>query len=272
MKDFYYQERKMAARRIRQIRQKEKDDGLATYAQRRNGERYNFLLQGLQGTLDYARRLPSNLVVDIGAGVTRAIKEISEEEMAKDLKFKATILGFYMINSKLFYEKSRLYKKLVDELKKQGKEAPRRIGNKYLIEQNLGLKNTHITSAETLRPFADESVAVLLSVYSVNYSASLRLVAESIDRVLVPGGVFKGFFPFRKEDTSLEAETAYPFVVALAEKGYDIVCAEGDQLDNGYYEGHGIVLAVKPGGGQPVTARELFCKDLESIARKKPLK
>ena len=51
-----------------------------------------------------------------------------------------------------------------------------------------------MTSAESLIGFDDGSVGVVLGVFSVAYSTEPELVAASIDRVLVAGGVFKGTF------------------------------------------------------------------------------
>lgn len=203
--------RDAAAAKIRQARTKERTG--TPYNVDRPGWQYVGELAGVENLFAYVRNLPSKIILDIGAGTTSAIAEIADNEMAKGLQFKATVLR-----------------------------------SRAEITNNLGSENIHITSAEMLRGIADTSVGAIIAVHSLRYSAAPELAAKSIDRVLVPGGVFKG---------AKLKDSFGPILDTLSALGYDI--AEHEK-----WGGADIMLAIKPGNTSGNAAEEILKADLET--------
>lgn len=127
-------------------------------------------------------------------------------------------------------------------------------------------RDYRITSAEVLRGIPDNSIAGVMSVYSVTYSHAPDMVMKRINDILIPGGVFKGCF-FRPDDKKTEYadlyrrthfNTADPFKTALIRLGFketDIAV-----VDNGRCE---LLLAIKPGGPVGISAQQLLEVDRE---------
>lgn len=176
----------------------------------RNGYEYLYQLKGLESFLNYVRDLSgSRILLDIGAGTTRGINDISKTSLGLDLDFKATGL---FANPE--------------------------------VEQFLGKKNYTITSAETLRGIGANSIAGILAVNSIAYSQSPETVAKRLDQILIPGGAIKGSFSWTSylEDISQNEGTiksSKPFVAEFGRLGYDV--AHGEDFS--------VMLAIKPGVG-----------------------
>ena len=210
-------ERRAVIERVAMLRREERK---GFYHAARGKQSYDKYLEGYLGSLDYVRELGStNLVLDIGAGITRAAYEISTSSEGKDLNFEATTLTF----------------------------LPK-------INEYLGKEKVHITPAEILRGVEDSSVGLALAVYSITYSVNPDAAIDSINRVLVPGGILKGVFRDSKdEDATLSrlAKPINPFEQRLRSLGYDIAIGNDD----------GILLAKKPGGNVVRTAEEILEAD-----------
>jgi len=148
--------RKQAAQQIRNARLKERTVH-DYYNLNRTGPQYIKDLGGVKNFFSYVKGLSSNRVLDIGAGTTHGIRDLSlSPSLNAGAQFEATVL-----------------RPNLD------------------IEMYLGEEHTHITSAEELRGIPDASMGGVLSVYSLTYSVAPELVVKSIDRVLVPGGAVK---------------------------------------------------------------------------------
>jgi len=183
-------------------------------------------LRGLKHLLEYLRQqtsnLKSNTILDVGAGLTIAISELERLPLGKGFNFLATVL----------------------------KGHPE-------IEVHLGMERVHITSVERLRGVRNKSIACVLGVFSIAYSASPRLAIQQIDRVLVPGGILKASFQhseFVEEEHKIR--THHEFTSTLKELGYDVAIIENtdDEAE--------IVLAIKP-GLNGISAKELINQDNE---------
>lgn len=210
--------RDLIARQIWRARSAERG---GEYRTGRPGFAYIDELDGIQNLFAYVKKLPVKKVIDVGAGTTSGIAEISKSTMAEGLDFGATVLRM-----------------------------------RPEIEENLGTKRTHVTSVEALRGIPDGSVACVIAVYSIAYSAAPEIAVRSVDRVLVPGGVFKGVFgtKFSRSRYGL-AEDAY-FRGQLQDLRYDIAVRRRETSN--------ILLAIKPGGSIPVSAKELLELDTNS--------
>ncbi len=240
----FFNPRNTAARKIKRIRRKEYKQGLDLYQQERSGIHYLKWLGGLQGTFRYAQGLPSNLVVDIGAGSTRGIKSISEQKFAKKFKFKATVLSINTVN---------VSQPDVDNLYSTNL--------KEKIDENLGLENVHITSAEALRPFANNSTAIVLSLYSLPYCGSPELAVQNIDRILVPGGIFKGVFPIDMLYALYGEKRLQKFTPLFEEYQYDIAV----HVKNFFQSKIGILLAIKKDKERQISAQNVLNEDLNTL-------
>lgn len=153
--------RMAVAEQLCETRGYERDDSPLHGPRDRSGERYIRYLTGLSHLFDYVRRLPKRSILDIGAGTTRGIREVSELAAARDLEFSATVL------------------------------SPVKA-----VHRGMGKVRVHTTPGEILRGIRDESVGSALSVHGISYSAVPRFAVRSVDRVLVPGGVIKMIDPF----------------------------------------------------------------------------
>ena len=120
----------------------------------------------------------------------------------------------------------------------------------------IGRENRYITSTEVLRGIDDETIGCVLALHSITYSVAPSLAIKSIDRVLIPGGVFKGFFTV-KTPTIQNGSPAIDFINEFKKLGYDI---EVVQLHED--QKHVAISAIKPGGlDNKITADELFFID-----------
>ena len=125
----------------------------------RNGRDYISSFEGLQYFFEYIRTFSHKMVLDIGAGDTKAVSQIAQSSLGKGLKFRATVM-------------TKISK----------------------IGQNLGQENTFVASAETLKGIDTGSCGGVISCFSVTYSHSPEMSVGSIDRVLCKNGIFKGVF------------------------------------------------------------------------------
>jgi SAM-dependent methyltransferase len=156
--------RDKVATQIRKLRSGEYENihGGEFYERGRSLSKYKEELRGINSSLTYANDLAEkdlgHVVLDIGAGTTRAVSEIRD--------------SYKGIFPKLTFQSTTL------------------VADKKIAEY-IGLENNHITSGESLRGIEDNSVALAISVYSLTYSKSPQMVAESLNRVLCPGGIAK---------------------------------------------------------------------------------
>ncbi len=215
--------RKSIADQIRDARQRDRAED---YFFDRSGVQYVFELSGVQHLFDYVRGLKSRKILDIGAGYTRGIHDLAESSLGTGLEFEATVLS-----------------------------------NFPGIDAHLGRENVTVTSAEVLRGIGSESIGCIISIYSIAYSAEPKLAIESINRVLVPGGILKAvFLPNEERRTSgLEPKYSKEFEDVLTSLGYDVAMREGDGGD--------VIVAIKPllGSVSPVSAAVLVNGDLNTI-------
>lgn len=216
--------RKMVAERLKKLRALE--EARSPYNIWRDGADYIRVLNGIQHLFRYVRGLPSKIVLDVGAGTTMGISGVSRDPVGSGLDFHATVLS----------------------------------GNPH-IQSNLGKERTHHTSAETLRAFPSESIGCVLGVQSLTYSADPPLVATSIDRVLVPGGVLKTVIRTDRP-TFYHQHEEFPqprvWVEALKSLGYDVAELKDDP--------DVLIVAIKPGGDprSGTSARGLLEQDFAS--------
>lgn len=220
-------QRNEVAKAARVWREQEQKHGVDTYVMRRSGADYMSCLRGIRHLFDYVRTLEAKAVLDIGAGSTKGIHQIAKHRFGKDLQFEATTLS------------------------RSTKES--RFGGNGtvadLVKQNLGWDKTHITTMEVLRGIPDASKGAILAVYSLPYSKSPDMAVASIDRVLVPGGAFKGYFPERDE-SHMEAFGYKQFKQRFENRGYSV---HAEDMQDGYV----VVLAIKPGRANSPSAKQL---------------
>lgn len=124
----------------------------------------------------------------------------------------------------------------------------------------------HITSAEHLSGFQNDSVGGVVALGSITYSVVPDLTIGRINQVLVPGGILKAAFlaePLRSSEQKPYAQTRHPFVSMLQKLSYDVAmdCETGPEFD--------IVLAIKPGGSRAHSAQVLLDADREPFVRRK---
>ncbi len=207
------QKRKEAAHQIRRARWREREG--RPYNRDRSGFQYIKELAGVKELFSYLKTLPSRKILDIGAGTTHGITDISQSSFGTDMEFEATVLN----------------------------SVPQ-------IEKYLGNERTHITSAEILRGIPDNSIACVLSVFSLTYSRAPELVIGSVDRVLVPGGVIK----IGSDDAPI-----WQLYQLLKDKGYDTDEDEG-------WGTFRVVLGIKPGNPTAPSAASLIEKDKKTMS------
>jgi SAM-dependent methyltransferase len=191
------------------------------YHNSRNGRDYIRALDGMSGYLEYVSRLPTKRILDIGAGTTRAAAEL---EKMTGIPFWATVL--------------------VDREE---------------IERYLGRDKTYFTSVEYLSGIPDNSCGGALGVYSVAYSSAPRYAVGAIDRVLAPGGIFKGTFapPHMNYHSNIGLRGAYPFIQAFDEAGFVV----GSGSDKSPFT---VVVAMKP-PLMGITPKDILKQDLKEI-------
>lgn len=217
--------RNEVAKQLRFIRSAEKDRHLVVD---REASDYLELTHGLQHFLkyvsDHQTELGTNLVLDIGAGLTKATAGIASSELARGLQLRGTVL-------RRFPE----------------------------IDKHLGNENVLRTPVEILRGVKDSSVAAVLSVNGLAWSAAPQQAIRRIDQVLVPGGIIKATFLHPElENGKILMHTHSAFTQELQNLGYDIAIAsdKDKQVE--------IVVAVKSGGYS--TAEEILRADEASLA------
>lgn len=224
--------RKKVKQQIRATREYERKwrgiRGMAYDVNRSEGS-YMIALKGFSKLFDYLKTRKITKVLDIGAGTGRAIDEISKSEEGQGLDFVGTTLA-----------------------KNPKRESSQKI---------------HITSAEVLRGIPSNSFGAVLAVFSVGYSDAPKLVAEQIDRILVPGGVFKGAFSPAgvggiKYDENVMLKSYDRLYFALKEKGYDCATLMEIPAARRKIELDQILLAVKPDpASTPPPAKDLLQSD-----------
>lgn len=219
--------RQEVALQLMSTRQLERQQG---YSIDRRGELYLAKLEGLECFFHYLKQFKkSNIVYDIGAGLTRGISEISRMDMAEGLNFLAT-----------------------------GLDRPKE------VQSWLGNSRYRITSAEILRGIADQSVAGIIALHSIVYSKAPTMVINRINQVLIPGGAIKATFRGSDSDISKDfcqqSNFQYPdeFVQALKLLGYDTALS--------YCLECSILLAIKPGENITISAQKILDYDKQSYS------
>lgn len=220
-------QRDLLAQQITQSRKEYENIAAPKYIVDRGLPSYIFESAGLQHLFDYVRdnqdSLHSNLILDVGAGTTRAISEMEGTIFGKDLRTEAVVLK-----------------------------------NHPDIKKNLGKDRTHVTSVERLRNIDDETVGSVISIFGIAYSVLPALVVSSIDRVLVPSGVVKAVFNETEEQSASEElllKTPHVFETEFKKKGYDVITRKHPNSPT-----H-ILLAIKP--PILLTAKNLLTADLK---------
>ncbi|MDO8522061.1 MAG: methyltransferase domain-containing protein [bacterium] len=163
----------------------------------RSGSEYISNFNGVKTLFEYTKKLQSQVILDLGAGTARAIREISESNLGSGLVFSATVL----------------------------RHSPE-------ITKYLGISKVHISPVETLRGVADSSIGCVLANLSIAYSVSPNLAVKSIDRVLVPGGALKAVFPSLTQSIKRAGvlQDSRIFKLELESIGYDTYENRGPQL------------------------------------------
>lgn len=223
-------ERKIAANQLKQLKKLERSNN--GYQEWRTGFDYKDCLSGIDHFLEYVKSTQSNVVLDIGTGSALGIGDLFLEKRKSGLIFKATGL-------------------------RKDKEV------KKNLQIGIGERNFYLTSAERLQGIASNSVGGLFGLCSIAYSESPHLTVRQIDRVGVPGAIFKG--TFRGDDPRFENEEVYsfyektkykthePFYKSFQELGYDIATYKG-------WDGT-ILVAIKPGNTTRLTAIDILRAD-----------
>lgn len=201
------------------------------YKVNRDPDGYYNLLGGLDKTLEVVNNSEITVVLDVGAGTTRAINQIKNafKDKLKNLVFKATILT----------------------------RDPE-------IENELGFTNTILALAENLKKIPEKSVGLILSVWSITYSASPEKVFQSFDRVLAPGGIIKAFSPFTffyrnfryLIKIGILIDDGEKFYNLLKDNGYDVAFVQAEKNFGT------TILAIKNGGDKKISAAKLLKEDL----------
>jgi SAM-dependent methyltransferase len=183
---------------------------------------YFIKLQGLTHFMDYLKSLGENgLVLDIGAGTTKAVSQLEKSSLGNGLSFRATVLS-------------------------RNRE----------IERNLGYDKVIQTEVETLRGVGDLSVVGVISRSGIDYSAVPAIAVASIDRVLMPGGAIKTCFSYDSEPDEILKDynkTHGRFSEALLNLGYDVAISPTFSAI--------ALLAIKPGGSLGIGADKLMALD-----------
>jgi len=233
----WYQ-RNQAAQQIRDVRNDEKTN-THEYRKDKDANEIIWRLGGVSRLFDYIRSLPTKKILDIGAGTGRGIKEISKLAIGHQLQFEITNLIRDNQASKAFPS-----------------------------------KHIHITGAETLRGLKDGDFGGVLAVNSIAYSAYPSLAIKSIDRIIAPGGVFKGTFHHAGKNSrygKLIFKDPTIFARQLEQLGYDTAIKQIEFPGIRTIAGrvsvpetlcNSILLAIKEGNRSGISAGELLENDL----------
>lgn len=237
-----------AAQKIRDARAADKsyDNDQIAYRRIRGEGEFRREILGLTHLFEYIRTLPSKKILEIGGGEGNARGEFSDNPNLHDLYFEGTDLI------------------------------------------NTGSAN-YVTSAEVMRGISSNAYGGVLSMYSISYSEAPELVGRQINRVLIPAGVFKGTFP-RSDRLMAVNQLAHMLRVPPRTPGGEVIMqrANGqnyyqffralgfdvagiiEDTENSYprlaeknaEDPLTVILAIKPGGTQKVSAKELLMADL----------
>lgn len=183
-------------------------------------------------------------MLDIGAGAGNGARGISESSTAKGLDIQVTSLT-----------------------------------NNAKLRDNFPKEKIHVTPSETLRGIAPESVAGVLAVWSIAYSANPKESINKINEVLVPGGAIKAVFPSSGLEVSqkgLSVKGPEVFKTQLETLGYNVVDFNHQfttpELINHprgvTFSGNRIILGIKPGNPNAPSAKDLLQADLEELNKK----
>lgn len=165
---------------------KRKDESM--YETYRTGDQYIAYLGGLEHLFKYVRTLPSQKVLDIGAGKGKALPFLAKSRIGEGLIFEGTAL---LSSSKT---DAKLY----------------------------------LTSAEVLRGVASNSYGAVLALISLSYVKTPEFAAEQIDRVLVPGGIIKFTFPLEdihhknRAGEVVNQAAGQKYAELFRKRGYDV--------------------------------------------------
>lgn len=221
------QEAKVIADQLRRVLAVEKTAG---YNTERGATDYISALRGVRHTFGNVLNLDTRTILDIGTGSGKAVFQLARKEAFRYFDFKAT-----------------------------GLTVPPK------IDEYIGADNFTLTAAEVLRGIPDNSVGAAISVFSVTYSAAPARVADSIDRVLVEGGVFKAALrPSRKRFRQgqikgmtilkdMDAVNGRTYKELFDEKGYDTYLGCSKDRD--------ILVAIKPGTSKKNSAAGLYMNE-----------
>jgi ubiquinone/menaquinone biosynthesis C-methylase UbiE len=204
----------------------------SSLAYRRDARDYLEDLGGLKYAFDYIRSLPTNTVLDVGTGQGIALKGLKASSISRDLKLIGTAVK---MNSGL--------------------------------SKNLGQGEYKITPIETLKGIPDQSCGGVISVFGgPMYSEQPRIVAESINRVLVNGGLTKNAFMLRghENDDGMQyvIDKFLILFAALKDKGFDVTRGLVNSPGGAKI---GVILGIKGAQKQTKLAEQLFYKDLETL-------
>lgn len=215
---------KIIADQLRRVVETEKTGG---YCTQRGSQDYVRALRGVRHTFAQVMGLGSRMVLDIGTGSAKALKQFQRVHEYRNLDFKATGLTLHPD-----------------------------------VDENIGIENFVLTSAEVLRAIPDNSVGAAISVFSVTYSAAPEYVVDSIDRVLVEGGIFKAALrPTKKRFRQrkirgmtilreMDAVNGSTYKQLFDDMGYDAHLAHARDRD--------VLLAIKPGNPTSPSAKMLY--------------
>lgn len=194
-------------------------------------------LRGLEATLRYAAGLPITVLVDHGAGSSRAIAQIAQSEYGEGLAF----LGTGIVHD------------------------PE-------IDNHIGRDSYKITPAETMRGFTPSSVGGFISVYGpFEHSAFLDLVLEKTDELLIPDGIIKLCVmketPGRGDEVNaLKTQRLESIGNFFMNSGYGLATVDWDITDR--IGANRTFLGIKPGlqgGDLNLLALTILENDLRNI-------
>jgi len=226
-------ERVQIAEQIKKARKSERED--QKYECHRSGKEYFYRIGGLKNLFQYLKSLPSNKVLDVGAGTGNASYRISQMPISDGLDFEITALR-----------------------------------NSPELMNNFPKEKTHITEVESLNGIKNESLAGVIGVNSIAYSINPKLVVERIDEVLIKGGVVKATFNkfgVSHDYGGLVFKGPEKFIEVFASLGYDSSFIENKfsaEDDFGVFV-NSIILAIKPGNPKAPSAKELLDLDFDAI-------
>jgi hypothetical protein len=234
-----YYERFEVAKQIIGARQQERKESKERYHVNRNGREILFRIGGLEQYFKYLRQLKSNKILDVGVGSGLGSGEISQMPMTEGFEYHVSAL-------------------------RNHSELNKRFSNDRL----------HITSVESLKGIENSSIAGILGVNSVAYSAYPRLAVKRLDEVLVPGGALKltfNIFGHTERYGNTIFKDPEQFINFINKLGYDVAFQDHAFLAKKTKEpelfamANSIVLAIKPGNLQAPSAKDLLTQDLKGL-------